>query len=916
MEQRVFERTWIQGKAPIPDDLSEFAFQGEASADTFVIDGKTASGSAVNITGTIIGVYLGENNNMVPLVGTVSDGKATVTLDDPCYKIPGRFILSIYAVNGTQTICIYCGIGIMFRTQSGRLAYPSKAIPDIQDLIERANAVIADVNTAVEAAQSESAEIIESIEAKGEETIASIPSDYTDLSNDVEDLKSKVNESEYWPNSTETISGGGLTFVRNGSQVKINGTSNASIVQLKLDGTLGPVYTSSTGLIDTETATKNIKIIKYHDYSFSLNKISGNISDASKIKLIFGTDAVSGSVDVGLDAGNATAIGLDDDSATIYLQINTSGVSFTNFVCDCSFNDITGSKTLIDAIKADVSELETTVGNTPMGTTADTITGAIAEQEADLSDLKTAVNAFDAMADTLVEETQTQGWVKLHSVTQNTSQQTGLTIMDALIRSPGTTYPGKINAATDRKTFWFQAVSAMQVYITGTTPLRLRVSTEEPAAGNTQPFTGDLYASDDSTLPTQSNPVSVAAGKYVAFCSINDEFSIDFYSLEESYSTYALKSNVGLTSEMTNETNEIVGNETTKWHNSSDVLTYTWGVGGFTNTTGSDIRVNLNGALNRRSTPVIEKQYPVAVGNTFAYQVRISIANSSYVIVTEGTFSAGNFVVIPANTPFRITARNQSDTDISELPDSTLNENIYIKGLFPNGYAPVRWCAMGDSITQGWHSEVSGNSTTSEKDASLGWVSKVAMINGWQLTNMGIGSTGWLDETEGSGSAQTPAYYLATHTDFTPYNLVTLAYGINDWKANLTVGSYTDAPDGNTPTTVMQAMRATIEGIMTSNPTCKIIVILPLNCVGYSHSYGDKSTNYGLGYAFTHSGTLESFAQKMIEVCNYYGIQYIDQTHYSCINRENLLTMLPDGVHPSANAHTILANELAKKITF
>ena len=194
MEPRTFERTWIQGQTPKIDDLSEFAFQGESSADTFIIDGKTASGSAVNITGTIIGVYLGENNNMVPLAGAISNGKAIVTLEDTCYKIPGKFVLSIYAVNGTQTICIYSGIGYMFRTQSARVAYPSKAIPDIQELLDNADAVISDVNAAVEAAQSESVEIIESIESKGAETLESIPDDYTALSNDVSDLKTAMEE--------------------------------------------------------------------------------------------------------------------------------------------------------------------------------------------------------------------------------------------------------------------------------------------------------------------------------------------------------------------------------------------------------------------------------------------------------------------------------------------------------------------------------------------------------------------------------------------------------------------------------------------------------------------------------------------------------------------------------------------------
>lgn len=529
--------------------------------------------------------------------------------------------------------------------------------------------------------------------------------------------------------------------------------------------------------------------------------------------------------------------------------------------------------------------------------------------------VKQDITSLNDMADNLVETSQTQGWVKLYSATENT-QSSGLTVMDALIRSPNDSYPGRINNTTGKKTFWFQVSTDMQIYVTGETPLRLRVTTEVPTAGNAQSFTGDLYASDNNTLPTASNPASVATGKYVAFCSNNTSFSVDLYSLEESFTEYTLKSTVGMTDKMQDEINYEITTQTASLHNSSDVFAFTWGVGSFTNTTGADIRGNLNGGVKRRSTPVIQAPYPIAVGNTFAYPVRISVANSQYEIVEKGTFSAGDFVVFPANTPFRITARNQSDTDITDVTDATLNSNIYVRGLFPNGYAPVKWCAMGDSITLGWHSEyVEGDTTESEKDSSIGWASNVAMINGWNITNLAIGSTGWLDTVQ-SGVYDTAGFYIGTHTDFTPYNLVTLAYGVNDWKADLPVGSYTDAPDGNTPTTVMQAMRMTIEGIMTSNPECKIIVILPLNCVGYSYSYGDKTTNYGLGYAFTNSGTLESFVQKMIEVCNYYGIQYIDQTHYSCINRENLLTMLPDGVHPSKVAHTILGNELSKKITF
>lgn len=145
MEKRIIERTWIEGKTPKPDGLSEFAFQGESLADVFIIDGQTVSGSSVEITGTIEAVYLGDNNMMIPLNGTIEDGKAVVVLDDACYEIPGKFILTIYATNGDETQCIYCGVGIMFRTQSDIVAYPSSTIPDILELIELVNEAIASV---------------------------------------------------------------------------------------------------------------------------------------------------------------------------------------------------------------------------------------------------------------------------------------------------------------------------------------------------------------------------------------------------------------------------------------------------------------------------------------------------------------------------------------------------------------------------------------------------------------------------------------------------------------------------------------------------------------------------------------------------------------------------------------------------
>ena len=120
-----------------------------------------------------------------------------------------------------------------------------------------------------------------------------------------------------------------------------------------------------------------------------------------------------------------------------------------------------------------------------------------------------------------------------------------------------------------------------------------------------------------------------------------------------------------------------------------------------------------------------------------------------------------------------------------------------------------------------------------------------------------------------------------------------------------------------TPATVIESMRYCFEYIMSKNPQIKIIVITPLNCRGYSYDFGDDSTCWARGYTgFTNTGTLDEFADTMMAVCDSYGIECIDMTRNSCINKANIVQMLPDGVHPSAECHEMIGIELAKKINF
>jgi lysophospholipase L1-like esterase len=282
-----------------------------------------------------------------------------------------------------------------------------------------------------------------------------------------------------------------------------------------------------------------------------------------------------------------------------------------------------------------------------------------------------------------------------------------------------------------------------------------------------------------------------------------------------------------------------------------------------------------------------------------------------------------DFYTIPPNSRFRIIIANNADptTDISEDTASEINSAVFIGNEqlaeLVNPKNPVRWCAMGDSITEGYYSYIdSENESQSAINRKLTWVPTVSRINKWELTNKGVGGTGWLKKENSAEDDHNTAYYIARHTNYTAFDLVTLAYGINDWKANEQMGTLSDDSSAVTPTTVIQAMKATIEAILSSNPSVKVIGILPLNCAGYDKNYGTKATNWGLGYSFSNTGTLNEFVEALVSVYEYYGIQYVDMAHYSCVNRENLLQALPDGVHPSLEIHKVLASELSKKITF
>ena len=267
-----------------------------------------------------------------------------------------------------------------------------------------------------------------------------------------------------------------------------------------------------------------------------------------------------------------------------------------------------------------------------------------------------------------------------------------------------------------------------------------------------------------------------------------------------------------------------------------------------------------------------------------------------------------NYQIIQSETDVADNQKTNPDSaDIAALKEdiATLKEAVNT----PSHQSGAKWYAIGDSITYGLYS----TSTTDYHQPVIGqrWVDYVAQYNGYDLTNLAISGSGFVTGT----TFRT----VVDSNNFSDVDLVTIMLGINDWKneeAVHKVGTMDDAVSETYTDKIIPELRYGIEKIISQNPYCKIILITPINAkIG---SRGTKETNWAYGYSgsITPCGSLKSFNDTLKEVCEYYGIQVIDMTTNSVVNRQNITTVLPDGIHPNLDCYKALGLELARKITF
>lgn len=112
----VIKRAWNKNKLVKVEDLTGMTFQAENGGHTFEISGVDDTGAAVSLSGTVEARFLRADNAEIIISGTVSSGKASVTLSAACYAIPGRFLLTIYVTSGGQKVAVYAATGSVVAT--------------------------------------------------------------------------------------------------------------------------------------------------------------------------------------------------------------------------------------------------------------------------------------------------------------------------------------------------------------------------------------------------------------------------------------------------------------------------------------------------------------------------------------------------------------------------------------------------------------------------------------------------------------------------------------------------------------------------------------------------------------------------------------------------------------------------------
>ena len=214
-----------------------------------------------------------------------------------------------------------------------------------------------------------------------------------------------------------------------------------------------------------------------------------------------------------------------------------------------------------------------------------------------------------------------------------------------------------------------------------------------------------------------------------------------------------------------------------------------------------------------------------------------------------------------------------------------------------------KYIALGDSITWG-HISGSGTNASPFVRADYPYPTTVGNALGLNVTYGAQTGCGWLQL-----SGNKTAISIVDSIDFSNYNLVTLAFGRNDYNGNQPLGEKTDMYPNQK--SILGAMNYCLKKIYTDAPMINVVVITPLN----EATKGNSSSNYAYGTANAQGYTLKELCTAIRDLCEEKNINCIDNSKGSIVTAYNVNSgIFIDKLHPTNNFYHVLGQYYAGKI--
>lgn len=202
---------------------------------------------------------------------------------------------------------------------------------------------------------------------------------------------------------------------------------------------------------------------------------------------------------------------------------------------------------------------------------------------------------------------------------------------------------------------------------------------------------------------------------------------------------------------------------------------------------------------------------------------------------------------------------------------------------------------MGDSITAGHNTYIAGNH----------WWNAVAREYGYEV-KLGARTGAGMSYYNGINACQ-----IVTEQDLTPYNVIVVAFGTNDYGNNQELGTindnYTYSLDSSQ--TFYAATKYVVQKIKEQNPYVTIIFSLPIN----RSREGNMASKWAYNYQNRAGYTLNDYCEAIINVCNMYGLPYIDHRN-GAFDLYSTPVLTYDGLHPTVYGYKILGCEMIARI--